>query len=170
MKHLLPLLLILALCWCGCDKQLVAPTINKGSITATIDGVDETFSVSDSVSYLAKQPQTADWIFKVSGHNSEAANTDRIFFYIDYQAPILAGVTYNNEITDHPINVTMSVITPGKQYFASYPSPVSITITSITSTNVQGTFSGTMANNGATKTLTNGKFDLYFATPITVSQ
>jgi hypothetical protein len=169
MKRLLPVFLLLALAWFACNKSVVAPDVKKGTITATINGVDETFNMSDSVLYLAKQPQTADWVFKASGHNSADAVTDRIWFIIDYQAPIVAGAEYNNEVADKPINVEMSYIKPGKQYIASYPDPVSVTITSFSSTSVQGAFSGTMHNNGETSTITNGKFNLYFAKPVVVN-
>lgn len=168
MKRLLPFLICIALAWSSCTNSAVSPTITKGTITATINGVDETFNVSDSVKYIAKQPQTADWWLILSGHNGEAASSDQFFLTLDYQAPIVAGVTYNNEITDHPINVTISYKTSVKQYMASYgsPLPVNITITSFSSTNVQGTFSGSPSNNGETKTITNSKFSLDFSTPV----
>ena len=170
MKRLLPLILLIPLAWCACiSKSTVKPTtVDKGTITATIVGVDETFNISDSVYYFPKQPQTADWVFKASGR---ASNGDRIWFIIDYQAPILGGGTYNNNNdTSKPINVTMSYIMPGKQYICSTPSPVSVTLTTFTSTNVQGTFSGSPANNGEVKSVTNGKFNLDFATPVTITQ
>lgn len=169
MKRLVPLILLLPLAWCACiSKSNVKPTIaDKGTITATIGGVDETFNISDSVYYVPKQPQTADWVFKASGW---AANGDRIWFIVDYQAPIIAGGTYNNNDTSKPINVTISYIMPGKQYIASSPSPVSVSITAFTSTNVQGTFSGSPANNGEVKSVTDGKFNLDFASPVTITQ
>jgi hypothetical protein len=169
MKRLLFLVTFVALAWSSCNNKAIEPPVTKGTITATVNGVDETFNVSDSVKYVPKQAQTADWWLIISGQNSEAANADKIFVMIDYQAPIVAGVTYNNEITDHPINVHMSYKTSVKQYLASYgsPLPVNMTVASFSSTNVQGTFSGSPANNGETKTITNGKFNLDFSSPVT---
>jgi hypothetical protein len=50
------------------------------------------------------------------------------------------------------------------------PSHVNVTIISFTSTNIQGAFSGSPANNGEVKSVTNGKFNLDFASPVTITQ
>ena len=147
------------------NDALVAPT---STITATVDGVNESFNSNDTVRSIGSTGMY------VSGTN--AANSDKIIFILGSSNGLDTGKYSSTAATNNGIQVLYGV-GPGytaDNYYYNYnisggPSyDGTLTITSISSTRVQGTFSGTLVQESSvfstgirlTKTIANGKFDL----------
>jgi len=155
------------------DKQDIAP---GSSISATIDGVNETFNSADSIRAIGTTG------IYVSGSN--ATNNDRILFYLVLPDKLAPG-TYKTDGPDNPGAPTEIMFLPGNNeadgYYTYYVSSApgypggftytgTITISSITSTGIQGTFAGSLVwfnsvGQSTTaplkvKTVTNGKFNI----------
>jgi hypothetical protein len=154
-------LLLLSVCFLfilsSCKKH--SPAINvTGTFTATINGTPETFNVG-----AAAQTENVSGFYSLSlvgVQSTSVANS--MLISINSSTPITAG-TYTGASTQASISYTLA---SGSiyQYDNTEGSSATVTIKSISSTSVQGTFSGTLniisGNGAATQTLTNGTFNL----------
>ena len=143
--------------------QVPVNTASADTISATINGVDEHFASNDSAQYFHPQIYDATYITARDG----ALSRIQIEVF-SKTGPVPVG-TYTlssaNSNPDRFPSLVYEVMTG--QYNGDFytpdtsTNPLTITITSTTSTRVIGTFSGTLAKSGgATLVFTNGKFNV----------
>jgi hypothetical protein len=142
------------------------PPVNTAladTISATINGVEEHFASNDSAQYFHPQIYDASYITARDG----ALSRIQIEVF-SKTGPVPAG-TYTlpaaNASPDRFPSLVYEVMTglnTGDFYIPdTSTNPLTITITSTTSTRVIGSFSGTLDNSGgSTFVFTNGKFNV----------
>lgn len=151
----MPFCLLLVLS--SCKKHSSSANV-AGTITVTINGAAQTFNVGA----VAHVDHTGDFysVSMIGVQSTSVANS--MIMEITSSSPIIAG-TYTAANSQADISYTLA---SGSiyQYDGSEGTGATIVIKSISSTNVQGTFSGTLkiitGNGAATQTLTNGTFNL----------
>jgi hypothetical protein len=152
----------------ACHKALVV-TPDSG-ISATINGKYETFNVLDSVRVAGSHG------IYLTGSNDTTSDKVMLFFANVNGNPIAPGTYTTTTAGGNTLQVLLG-IGPGytyNNYYYTYeitggPSyDATLTVTSIDSTSIKGTFNGTVVlessipDTGARpiKTITNGKFNL----------
>jgi hypothetical protein len=168
MKKLLIPAICIAFIFCSFGKKSTpAPTVPVKGIYATIDGKQRTFNNNDSILFA----HNSFYQLAVTGYIAPGDTTFVFGFGITSTTPITTG-TYN--LTGSPTVIYLYYqASSGSSYYNSFATnsstiyPASITITSVTHNNIQGTFSGTFVNVGDGRgnpnnlsVITNGKFDL----------
>jgi hypothetical protein len=150
----------------SCDRKTLAPSTG---ISATIDGKAETFNTIDSAS---SRTATNQYIMSINARNSAADSADVLELFLDSPTPIAVGTysltpgSYNPPYVPLIVYKVKGSTNFANDYVIDYTGAhqISITVTSISSTNIQGTFSGTLVvaagSSGATKTITDGKFNV----------
>jgi len=150
----------------SCKKSSSSSSSGGGTITATVDGTQMTFNnilVAKDTSYMGA------YALSFAGASSLTANTPELSLTVDGTSPITTG-TYTLNATSPTTDL------PGLAYAVGsslvYGSDISgtnsttVVITSLSKTNVQGTFSGMLTlqlgTGATTKTVTNGKFNVNF--------
>lgn len=175
MKALTLFTLCAALALYSCSsKPGVKPTppnpVLADTITATIDGVPENFNTLDSAGY--KNTSTY-YSLSVSAKNGTSATADQLQLDVFNATPITPGTysVYPGSFNP-PYGPLIVYSTNGSSNFADdyvidYTGAhvISINIATISSKEIKGTFSGTLivaaGTSGATKTITDGKFNVY---------
>lgn len=162
MKKTLLIAVCILVSLASCKKSSVAP---KNTITATIDGVTETFNVN-AFAQLGTSIDLNSHLL-VNGSNSSATGSDGMTIDINANTTIAKGTYINNgaagfmaiTYSKGPLSLSSPNIY-ATDLNSVYPS--NITITSVSNTNVQGTFSGQLLfTDGKTvKTVTEGKFNV----------
>jgi len=149
----------------ACNKSGVKPQIN---VSATIDGVDENFNTTDSLRY-SNTPTV--YSASISATNGTSATADKMELMVNNPTQITTGTYTLTKPWNPPFEPLIIYSTDGgsnyaNDYVVDYTGnhPAEITITSVSNTSIQGTFSGVLVvaagTSGATKTITNGKFNL----------
>ena len=150
----------------SCTKD--AFTADSG-ISASIDGLSTNFNAIDSVGY---SNTSRLYQMSVSGKTSTAADADILQLNVFSATPIAVGSYTLSPTSNTPPYYPLVVYKPkgstnfADDYVVDYTGnhPVTITITALTNKSVQGTFSGTLVvaagSSGATKTFTNGTFNV----------
>jgi hypothetical protein len=156
---------VLVIVFASCKKSSSGTPVN--SITATINDTNYTFNnhVVDTTILSDSSPAV---ILSAADYN---LNTFTISFGAKNK-PLIAGTTYGSygdsiKVLDAGF---FPFYSPSYNYIAPpYPkvssnAQLTVTLTSISSTNIQGTFKGTIFLNGDTastnrKTVTNGRFN-----------
>lgn len=146
----------------ACDKSGAKPDV---SVSATIDGTGESFNTADSLNY--KNTAT---VYSADVTALNAANGDKLELYLANPTQLTTGTYALTTTWNPPYGPLIVYKLKGSANFSDAyvvdytgQNPAEITITSITGTGIQGTFSGVLvnaANNGTTKTFTNGKFNV----------
>jgi len=97
------------------------------------------------------------------GYIGAGGASNELIGQIQAQSPITA-MTYTEEGTTEMAGLGYFIFPSGTAYSNNHSAtnPVTITITSITSTNVQGTFKGDIFNGADKKVLASGTFNLNF--------
>lgn len=142
----------------SCKKKDPAPS---ATITANIDGTATTFNVH---AMAAKGTLSGMTITSIQGSSSGGT-----IFSITLNGAVTAGTTYAAG-TNTDTEPLLSLTTTGDQFLnddASTTNPVSVTITSVSSTAIAGTFKGDLVSTNiggtpTTKSVTNGKFSVSF--------
>ena len=143
----------------SCKKKDVAPAV---SITATVDGTATNFNVNAAALQGTVSGIT---ITNIQGSTSSGATLSMAL-----AGTVTAGKTYSDAAAndnDKPLMVYAASPTADDDYFnddddtANLPS---VTITSVTSTTIDGTFKGLIQNSTGTKSITNGKFHVNIQT------
>jgi len=164
-KTLLFVIAILSFC-VSCKKNSSDPSNTPvNTITATVDGVTESFNTT--VYARIGTGIRINSALIISGSNGAASGADLISLTLDTNNTIANGDYTNNGSN----GVTSIVYSKGvftlanPNYYATdvngiYPS--TIKITSVSNTNVQGTFSGKLVfpDGKTTKSVTDGKFNV----------
>lgn len=139
-------------------------TTPTNTITATINGVSQTFATSVTAQLVNNDPIYTLGItgFKASGTNPVglqlAVNSDKVITKGTY--------TISSQPGSDPSVYPIIIYYASTGTFANDESSTdvtTITITSISGTNVQGTFSGVLVpqlGDGAKQTVTDGKFNV----------
>jgi hypothetical protein len=148
-------------------KKSASSGNGSGTISATVNGVNETFNTEA----LAVQLNTAGTYFiEITGSQGTVGSSDQLTFSIGGTQAIIPG-TYQISTSNTSRDATYLTFTQyasgsGNEYITDPPNatyPFTVIITSVSSTNIQGTFSGVGGNiNGGpnTETLSNGKFNV----------
>jgi hypothetical protein len=168
MKNVLFLCLSTCVIFFSCSKSgTSSPSGGTNTISATVDGVNENFNNI----VLAKiiDQGGGRYSLVLGGTTGTTASADVMTITVDGDRQIAAGAF---SLTLSPTNHYWPALGYTKGGTNNYMSdvtgtlPTNVTITSITSTNVQGSFSGgVVLYNGtgaATKNVTNGKFNVNF--------
>ena len=168
MKKLLIPAICIAFIFCSCGKKSTpAPAVPVKGIYATIDGTNRVFNYKDSILFA----HNSFYQLAVTGYITPGDTTFVFGFGITSTSPITTG-TY--KLTGSPTVIYLYYqASAGSSYYNSFAAnsstmyPASITITAVSSSNIQGTFSGTFLNDGDGRgnpnnlsVITNGKFDL----------
>lgn len=151
----------------SCKKSSTnSTTPGGGTITATIDGTAMTFNsilIAKDTSYLGAYALTISGISSLSGSAPELSLT------VDGTSPVTAGtytLSSSSNTTDLPAMSYSQGSTLVYEEDITGAQTSTIVITSLSKTNVQGTFSGTLTlmlgSGPQTKTVTNGKFNVNF--------
>ncbi|MHB8208859.1 hypothetical protein [Mucilaginibacter sp.] len=179
MKNFLLFSACVMLAFASCKKD-AAKTTTTNTITATVGGTNVNFSTG-AIAQLGSD--SGAYILEVQGVSGTGSSAQPIIVGLVSEAPIVKGTYTFNSSTD-PNATVFPDITYAKSlsgsaadvfvtdiYFDAQSSTISttttVTITSISSTNVQGTFSGVLINEAddtITETVTNGKFNLAIST------
>lgn len=149
---------------CACNKNTAKPVgIGQGTITATIGGVSQTFTVKAraalETNIYPRPPYSI--VMAAAADGAEAPST--LLLTVNSTEPINTKTyLYNNNDKVQTTGITYEDGRAADKYTPAGSNPESITITiqSITETGVQGTFSGTLSCNGQVKKVTNGRFNL----------
>jgi hypothetical protein len=151
----------------SCKKSSNSSTPAGGTITATVDGTPMTFNnilVAKDTSYLGA------YLLTFSGASSlTSSSSPELSLTVDGDTSITTG-TYNIGPSGYTTNIPAMSYSQGTSLV--YESDVtgtyasSIVITTLTKTNVQGTFTGTLTlitgSGATTKAITDGKFNVNF--------
>jgi hypothetical protein len=165
MKKILLVCVCIAFVLYSCNKNsAIAPT---SYISATINGTNEMFGTIDSGLYRSNANSYSVSLSALSG---TTANADKMELYLANPTQITTGTYALTTTWNPPFEPLIIYKINGSSNFADdfvvdYTGnhPAQITITSISSTNIQGTFSATLVaadNSGNTKTITNGTFNV----------
>jgi len=156
-------------------KTIAAPSSPSpgGVITADIDGAPISFSNTTDFSNNVTAVQTyASGYYQIDITGvippvQAITGSDKILISIGGTVPITAG-TYNDEWSSQPVYGGIGYVPVGTQLGYEYtgtgisPYIATVTITSIDSSHIQGTFSGTvlLQLGTATHVITNGRFSV----------
>lgn len=161
----------------SCTKVTTTTTNNSGNnntngsifITADIDGTPTTFNTNATAVSGSEDGETFTSLY---GSGKDGAS-----IYITIESAPVSGKTYSDtatNIADRPVLLYTPSGTNPDSYFNDdddVNSLPSVTITSVSSDAITGTFKGQVVgviavgntNNLPTKTITNGKFSLRYA-------
>ena len=143
----------------SCKKKDVTPAV---SITATVDGTATNFNVNAAALQGTVSGVT---ITNIQGTTSGGATLSMAL-----SGTVTAGKTYSDAATnsnDMPLFVYAPSPTSTDDYLnddADASNLPSVTITSVTSTTIDGTFKGLIQNSTGTKSIANGKFHVNIQT------
>ncbi len=171
MKKLFLFSACVMLAFASCKKEAATTTVAANTITATVEGTPIIFATKQSAQLLI---DSGLYELQVQGVNEGLSSAQSIIFGVVSKGPIVKG-TYTLNSSTNP-NAT---IIPIISYAASgttdvfetdfnFANPVlstttTVSITSISGTNVQGTFNGVLVSTTSTaviQTITNGKFNV----------
>jgi len=165
MKKPLFITICLLLAFTSCKKNSSDAPAN--TISATIDGVVESFNTGGGAQLGTAVQLNSNLV--ITGANGVAAGSDVMSITISSNTSIAEGVYTNSGAN----NAGFTSILYSKGPFSLtnpniYATDVNgthlttVTITSLSSTNIKGTFSGQLLLNGGStvKAVTNGKFNL----------
>ena len=168
MKKLFILPVFALFVFASCKKSSSSPSSGTGSISATIDGKAETFNTD---ALAINSSSNGVYEIAIAGYQGAVGTSDQMGLAIAGTSAITAGSTYTFG-TAAPDELSIGYLqSSGTIEYAddinSNTNVATVTKTSLTSTNIQGTFSGMLmlysgTSSATTKTVTNGKFNVNF--------
>ena len=158
---------------CSITQSYLPAPVSNGTLSFNIGSVIKTFNFSNGAdtsfqSFPPPAPPGNFYVLSFGGDGTASSTNDIIDITIGKPPPYFTNnttYTVNDFLQSIGVNVTYTD-SAGVDYTASTDGTTqnpafSVTITSITPTNVKGTFTGPVKNMaGATITITNGAFDL----------
>lgn len=164
MKRITSLLIIGLFIFSACNKDSSAPQAN--TIVADIDGTTETFN---NTVVGVKLTTSGIYSIAVSGFHGDA-NSDRMSIIVGGPNAVTTGTFKFDQPAGQNGAVIVYTLAGGSDGYGPAdlggPDPILVTITSLTATNIQGTFSGTLAlDDGSSpvhKVVANGKFNVNY--------
>jgi hypothetical protein len=169
MKKILLFSACVMLAFSSCKKSDKNSSTASNTITVTVGSSNLSFNTA-ATAVLANS--SGSYVLLVSGATGTGSNAQAISIAIDSENPIVKGTyTLNSstspDATSFPqISYVQSASTTNPVSFTSDitgTNASTITITSISSTNVQGTFNGVLVSDQdgtTTKSVTDGKFNV----------
>jgi hypothetical protein len=168
MKKVFFLSIISLLAITSCKKS--STSNGTGTITANVDGTPTTFN-TDAQAFSVNS--SGVYSIAIGGFQGAGGNSYEIAITIGGTAPVTSNTTYGDDPSINPddeVSLVYSLFA-GNNITAEYgadgtsPNTATTTITSISATNIQGTFSGgvTLVNGSGTPTshtITNGRFNV----------
>lgn len=158
-------LICISIVFFSCTKQSQAP-IAQNTIKADFDGITQTFPIkARALLTVATEEHQVPYAISIDGTDDDQEGSHSISIVVNSTVPVGARTyMYNNKDYSQSTNVIYQEIPSYFKYSASGSSPetIVVTITSLTATNIQGTFRGTIAGNGEIKKITNGRFNVNF--------
>lgn len=168
MKKLLLLSACVMLAFSACKKDSAKVTATN-TLSVTIGGVNETFTSNVTAQSIIDTP---GYTIGIAGFRGSGANLEGVQLEVNSDSPVTTGTYTINASTAQ--NATRFPLLAYYKFMGStnqltYGTDLSgansstITITSISSTNVQGTFSGVLIdeNGGSTtEAMASGKFNV----------
>ena len=135
----------------------------SNTISATIDGVDESFSTSPSAQLSTGVTLNSN--LGIYGTNGSATGADALSITLQTNKTIATGTYTSGSSSIGAVQIlyshgTFSLVSPNTYTTDPTGTATTVTISTLTNTNVQGTFSGKLFQGGSSKTVTNGKFNL----------
>jgi hypothetical protein len=138
-------------------KKSKSGGLGQGNVQATIDGTTTTFNIAAGISTNGGKD-----IDIVSSNGTTAGSTGLEIDISDNNA-IVTGTYHDKSLN----NTGLFLSLPSGDFYANAElvnTPIAITVTSISSTQIQGTFQGDIYLNedstSTKKTITNGKFNV----------
>lgn len=161
MKKLSLLLVCIPCLFFACSKS-GSSSNSSGSITATINGTNLTFNAN---AVAINVSGGGVYSVAVSGFESASTSSGQVTISVAGSNVVTPG-SYSN-LNAAADEVSMVYSSPAGAAYAAIANPPAVKITSITSTNIQGTFSGVLTlysgtSSATTATVTNGKFNVNF--------
>jgi hypothetical protein len=159
MKRII-VIVMLGLMLASCKKNSGLPSL-QGIITATVDGTNYMINKQMGIA-RSKLPNDSTEYFILYGED-QSLNYMEVYVYSIHN--LVARAYKQSQDSTEIVKIAFQQPN-GDLYATTYTAanPSSITITSIDSTTIQGTFSGTLYDSGdstrASKTVTNGTFIL----------
>ena len=151
---------------CACNKNTAKPvSAGQDTITASIDGVSQTFSVKARAMLETNIYPRPPYTISMTAAADGAGEPRTLLLVVNSTEPINAQTyLYNNKDRAQTTSMTYEEGRAADKYTptGSNPESIAITIQAITETGVQGTFSGTLSCNGQVKKVSNGQFNLAF--------
>jgi len=166
MKKILILSAFILFIFTSCKKKNDVVPVN--TISATVDGAHLSFNTS----VYAKFGGNSNSTLSIYGVTSSASDAQTITIGVFSDKAIAIGtytypsITGSSGLTEYPFIVYSDKGPTASSSFLfvtdnTAANPTTVTITSINSTNIQGTFTCTLIRQiGGTKTITNGKFNI----------
>jgi hypothetical protein len=147
---------------CSKSSSSNSSTAADNTFTATIDGTDMTFNISAQA--IVTNQTDAYGITLIGYHDQNTTNPTMMTIMLLGTNAITTG-TYTPVSENGGTEATIFFTQGSNAYAADLNNPTTqtVTITSLTSSSVQGTFSGKIVvetGGSGTKTITNGKFNL----------
>jgi hypothetical protein len=145
---------------------LITPSCKKkdssglpAGVGFTLDGSSVTLNFTRAVKSSSGSIYTLQFYGFIGAQNA----SNELEGQIQAQSPITAK-TYTEAGTTEMAGLAYFIYSPYSFYqqFGSATNPVTITITTITDTNVQGTFKGDISNGTSTKVVAGGTFNINF--------
>lgn len=149
----------------SCSKQVRTP-VAANTIKADFDGVTQSFPMkARALLSVATEDHEVPYAISIDGTDDDQRVSHSISIVINSDVPV-APRTYLYNCKDYRQSTNV-IYQENPSYFkyaasGSSPETIVITITSLTATNVQGTFRGTIAGDGHVKKITNGQFNVNF--------
>jgi hypothetical protein len=147
---------VILLASCKKDNPATPAGPLLATITATIDGASTTF---DTTVTATKTNSYGFLDLLITGFHASGSSSE---FSIDLTSvyPFSAGTTYTDAFTAlNAASITYLIQPANISCYNPGNGTTQVHITSISSTNVQGTFSGSVSDGSTTHTITNGTFN-----------
>lgn len=159
MRKLFIAVVIILLAAPSCKKSSGSNGIPVG-INFKLDGASMTLNSARAV----KTSSGSIYSLQFYGYVGAGGASNELACQIQAQSGPITATTYTEGVGVDMVSIAYFIYSPYDAYQnnGSATNPVSITITSITSTNVQGTFKGDISNGFSTKVLANGTFNIDF--------
>jgi hypothetical protein len=146
----------------SCKKDIAGAPVN--TITATVNGVEESFNTAayaELTTGAAKNSNLAVYGTNGSGTAAEVMSITLVDNETLFASSYTSGSSsVSSAAILYAAGVSATGVLNNSYITTDSSSPSTITITSLTGATVQGTFSGVLVDGGATKTVTNGQFNL----------
>ena len=180
MKKILLFSACVMLAFASCKKDS-SKTTTSNTITATVGGSNTSFNTGAAAAMAA---DSGAYVLAVAGSTGTSSSAQSIVVGLLSDKPFVKG-TYTFDTSTDPNTITVipsiSFLTnesgdASSEFDSStdinlqdstLSTTATVTITAISSTNIQGTFSGLLVNSGdntTTKTVANGKFNVALKT------
>jgi len=161
MKKLFFLPVILLLAMASCKKSSSSSSNGLGTITASIDGTATTFNTSATAVESTGNGLSS---LIIIGFQGTAGTSNSMDITLGSNSPLAANTSFSDTSTVGNLAEFAYTTEPGNNSYSDIlGGSAQVKITGISSSSIQGTFSGVVTLSGGTPashTITNGTFNL----------